>query len=98
MEITLPRLNTSDAAARAAFDRYLTALQAHEMEHAKIARRVAEQIDRGILQLPEMSSCSALETAANSLGMRLLREAVAQEKRMDQQTGHGSRQGALLPR
>lgn len=98
VEITLPSLSSTEAAARTAFDRYLTALKAHEMEHAKIGRSAAERIDRGILQLPEMSSCRALEAAANSLGMRLLREAVAEEKQMDQQTGHGRLQGAILPR
>jgi len=98
VEITLPKLSTTEVAARTAFNRYLTALQAHEMEHAKIARKAAERIDRGILQLPAMVSCRALEVAANNLGQRLLQEAVAEEKRMDQQTGHGSRQGAILPR
>lgn len=97
VEITLPRLNTPDAGARTAFDRYLNALKAHEMEHVKIGRRTAERIDRGILQLPPMASCRELETTANELGMSLIQEAIVEEKQMDQQTGHGRRQGAVLP-
>lgn len=97
VEITLPKLSSTEAAARTSFDRYLVALRAHEMEHVRIARNAAERIDRSILQLPAMASCKALEAAANSLGQRLLREAAAEEKRMDQLTDHGSRQGAILP-
>ena len=97
VEITLPKLSSTEAAARTAFDRYLVALRAHEMAHVRIARSAAERINRGILQLPAMASCKALEVAANNLGQRLLQEAAAEEKLMDQQTGHGSRQGAILP-
>jgi predicted secreted Zn-dependent protease len=98
VDVTLPRLHTTDAVAKSSFDRYFVALHAHEMEHVKIARNVAGRIDHGIRQLPEMPSCRALESAANRLGKQLLDEAVIEEKRMDKMTDHGSRQGAILPR
>ena len=95
--ITLPRLHSSDALAKATFDRYLSALHGHELEHVKIARQAAARIDEGIRHLPAMNSCHALEAAANQLGNLILQEAVTAEKLMDKTTGHGSVQGAMLP-
>ena len=51
VEITLPRLVSSDPAVRRRFDRYLGALRAHEMEHVAIGRRYARRIDEGIRRL-----------------------------------------------
>lgn len=96
MEITLPRLNTTDAAVRRRFGQYLFALRAHEMEHVSIARRYAREIDEGILRLPQMPSCSALSGAADTLGRRLIAEAAEAEREMDRRTLHGARQGATL--
>lgn len=96
VEITLPRLVSSDPAVRRRFDRYLGALRAHEMEHVAIGRRYARRIDEGIRRLPQMTSCAALSRAANTLGEKLLQEAVAAEREMDRQTAHGARQGATL--
>lgn len=96
VEITLPRLVSSDPAVRSRFDRYLDALRAHEMEHVAIGRRYARRIDEGIRRLPQMTSCAALSRAANTLGEKLLQEAVAAEREMDRQTAHGARQGATL--
>ena len=95
-EITLPRLTTADPAVRQRFDRYLTALKDHEMEHVRIARDAAQRIDRGILALPTMPSCRQLEQAANDLGQRLLRQATDAEREMDRLTRHGASQGASL--
>ena len=96
VEITLPRLVSSDPAVRSRFDRYLDALRAHEMEHVAIGRRYARRIDEGIRRLPQMTFCAALSRAANTLGEKLLQEAVAAEREMDRQTAHGARQGATL--
>lgn len=96
VDMTLPELDDATAAARARFNTYLRALREHEDGHRKIARDAAQQIDRGILALRPMSSCSALSQAANDLGQSILSNTRVIERKYDVDTDHGCTQGACL--
>jgi predicted secreted Zn-dependent protease len=94
--IQLPELTGANSTQQQAFNNYLTALRTHELGHYDIGKQAADVIDSGIASLPEMSSCTELETAANGLGYQTLDEYRAKEKQYDANTGHGKTQGAWL--
>jgi len=96
--ITLPELVGATAEQAAAFNRYVSALRVHELGHYDIGRKTATAIDNGILALPAMSSCKALEATANALGYQTLDDYKAREKQYDAETNHGKTQGASLDR
>lgn len=96
--ITLPRLSGATALQERQFGKYLSALHAHELGHYDIGKEAAATIDMKILNLPEMPSCKALESAANDLGHQVLGEYKERELHYDDSTGHGKSQGAWLER
>lgn len=97
-EITLPRLEGGTYAQRARFDTFLSALRVHELGHHDINKEAAAAIGRKILSLPEMTSCTALESAANDLGQQTINEYKERTVRYDAETNHGRSQGARLDR
>jgi predicted secreted Zn-dependent protease len=96
--IDLPRLVGATPAQEGQFSHYLAALRTHELGHYDIGNQAASTIDRKILSLPEMPSCSALESTVNTLGYQTLDEYKTIELRYDTSTGHGKSQGAWLDR
>lgn len=94
--ITLPELEGGTAKQRRAFDRYLGALEEHELGHYAFGQEAAEKIDEAIADMDTMGSCEALEAAANRLGHRILARYVRDDKRYDRDTDHGRTQGARL--
>lgn len=60
----------------------------------RIARQAARDIDRAILDLPEMASCASLEAAANRVAKALLADSNREQRRDDHVTEHGRRNGA----
>jgi predicted secreted Zn-dependent protease len=94
--VTLPQLGSGSGEQRTRFQRFREALRAHELGHARIARQAARDIDRAILDLPEMASCTSLEAAANRVAKALLAESEREQRRYDRVTEHGRRDGASL--
>jgi predicted secreted Zn-dependent protease len=94
--ITLPKLTGTTNEQAKAFDTFISALRLHELGHYDIGKKVAEAIDKGILALPEMSSCDQLESTANALGYQAIDEGKAQDLQYDATTEHGKTQGAWL--
>jgi len=94
--IKLPSLTDATENQDKQFHRYLFALQAHELGHVSFGKQAAQDIERGILNLPEMGSCTELENAANRLGNQILDQYRAREIQYDVSTGHGRTQGARL--
>lgn len=94
--ITLPELIGATDEQTEVFDKYISALREHELGHYDISKEAAVIIDKGILALPEMSSCKELESTANALGYQTLDEYRAREKEYDVETAHGKTQGAWL--
>ncbi|MHB8908160.1 MAG: DUF922 domain-containing protein [Syntrophales bacterium] len=95
-EITLPRLVGGTDAQREQFDTLLPALRVHELGHHDIDKEAAAAIGRKILSLPEMSSCAALESAANDLGDQTINEYRERNEQYDAETNHGRLQGVRL--
>lgn len=96
LDITLPQLGSGSSDMRQRFQRYRTALHAHELGHARIARSAAADIDRAILDLPEMASCNVLEAAANRVAHALLADATRAQNAYDRATDHGRSEGARV--
>lgn len=94
--IKLPRLVNATSKQKKAFDKYVSALRVHELGHYDIGKEAAADIERKMLSLSEMSSCNALESAANDLGNRTLNEYKEKEVQYDVSTSHGKSQGAWL--
>ncbi|HLA28076.1 MAG TPA: DUF922 domain-containing protein [Syntrophales bacterium] len=94
--IHLPKLVGANSTQGSQFEKYLSALRVHEQGHYSIGKEAATAIDRKILSLGEMSSCKALEAAANDLGNRTINEYKEKELRYDDSTAHGKTQGAWL--
>jgi predicted secreted Zn-dependent protease len=96
LAITLPRLGSGGGDLHRQFRPFREALHAHELGHARIAREAAQAIDRAILDLPEMASCTSLEAAAQRVAETLLADAERAQKRFDRDTEHGRRDGARV--
>lgn len=94
--ITLPRLGGGDAQQRQRFERYLAALQEHEQGHYRIGQAAAAEIDAALLASPEYPSCAELQQHANQTANAILQRHAEQERRYDQDSGHGRSQGAWL--
>jgi predicted secreted Zn-dependent protease len=94
--ITLPELVGATSEQQSRFDKYVSALNVHELGHYDIGKRAAMTIDEKIQALSEMSSCKLLESAANGIGYQTLDEYKAIEVDYDTSTGHGKTQGAWL--
>ncbi|MES2820504.1 MAG: DUF922 domain-containing protein [Pseudomonadota bacterium] len=94
--ITLPELEGGTAKQREAFDRYLEALEEHELGHYAFGQEAAETIDAEMADMDALRSCKALEAAANELAQGILADYVKDEKRYDIDTDHGRTQGARL--
>ncbi len=93
--ITLPKLEAGSAHADR-FARYLNALQTHEIGHMTISQEAGRKIEREVLDLPPMNSCSVLEHHVNQLGMDYVEWARRRGREYDERTKHGATQGASL--
>ncbi len=94
--ITLPVLSSADRSIQNQFNQYVAALRVHEMGHYKFGTDAAREIDRRMIALPPMLSCSRLESEANRLGQQILEDYQARERAYDVNTQHGKTQGAWL--
>ena len=95
--ITLPVLQQgAPVEVRQTFDRYVTALRRHEMGHYQFGQDAASQIDRQILALTPQATCTLLELTANSIGRRILEDAIREEIEYDRRTRHGRTEGVTL--
>lgn len=97
-DIQLPKLENANAEQQAIFDKYINALNQHELGHYNLGKQAGEKIDQYISELPEMQSCKILEKTANDFGYQTLDEYRAIEKQYDADTQHGKTQGAYLER
>jgi predicted secreted Zn-dependent protease len=95
---TLPKLVNATASQTKDMDTFLTALRLHELGHYNIGKDAADAIDKEILSLPPMQNCTILDSAANSLGQRIIEEHRKAEDRYDAATADGKLQGAWLNR
>jgi predicted secreted Zn-dependent protease len=94
--IQLPRLVGGSDILRERFQRYLTALNQHELGHHEIGRKAAREVDRQLQAMPAMSDCQRLSSAANKLAYRIVNRLKDEERTYDLVTVHGRLQGARL--
>jgi predicted secreted Zn-dependent protease len=94
--IQLPRLVGGSDILRERFQRYLTALNQHELGHHQIGRKAALEVNRQLQAMPAMSDCQRLSTAANKLASRIVNQLKDEERTYDLITVHGRLQGARL--
>ena len=94
--IELPRLEGGSPSLRERFERYLSALHAHELGHHQIGHKAALEVDRQLQSMPPMADCQRLSTAANKLAQRTVNQFKDEERTYDEITVHGRLQGARL--
>lgn len=94
--IQLPRLVGGSYSQRERFQRYLSALNQHELGHHEIGRKAALEVDRQLQAMPAMSDCQRLSSAANKLAYRVVNQLKDEERTYDLITVHGRLQGARL--
>lgn len=85
------------AALLGKWDLFYKALKKHEEGHKDFGVKAARDIELAIRQMAPRPSCPALEAAANALGDGIVSKYAEQEKKYDQNTGHGRTQGAVFP-
>lgn len=76
------------------WDRYLKALTFHEEQHIANAVKAQEAIKKTLVALPPMRGCVLMGKTANKQARTILNKAIASDKRLDKQTGHGKTDGA----
>lgn len=94
--IKLPRLEGGSVQQQEQFQRYLTALNEHELGHHRIGRQAALEVERQLQAMPAMSDCKRLVTAANKLAHQIVGRFKDDERTYDLVTVHGRTQGARL--
>jgi predicted secreted Zn-dependent protease len=79
------------------WDKYLAALDEHEVGHLQIARRAAREIHERLSELNLARTCPLLKESIDSKGRALLDQFRSEGAEYDRQTKHGASQGARFP-
>ncbi len=95
-ETQLPDVMLAPGSDRQRVDQYLRGLLTYEQGHRDIGRAAATEADRRINQVPPMTSCEQLESAAHAAGHRAINDFIAKEQQYDLSTERGKTQGAVL--
>ncbi len=97
---TLPRWTPPKDADKHLLDRwhtYMKALMLHENGHALLATQAGREIEKKLTALPKQSSVDALKQIIETTAQQTLTAAREREKKFDEQTEHGMKQGAQFP-
>ena len=97
--ITLPQWiapTNTPAEVRAAWAKYLAALEVHEAGHADLAIAAAAEMQKRIKEIGSGLDCNTLRTTVQTECKAVLDSYRAQEKDYDRRTRHGATQGATL--
>ncbi|GAC14203.1 DUF922 domain-containing protein [Aliiglaciecola lipolytica] len=89
------RQNTS-VQLQQVFDDYYAALLEHEKGHQAIWIEAGETIERKLNSMTPHFQCSQLKHQATQRVARIVKQYQLQNKRYDQDTGHGRTQGAFI--
>jgi predicted secreted Zn-dependent protease len=96
--IRLPELSYTDAELQGEFNRYVEALQRHQIAHYIIAIQAANKINVRFTYGDFPRECKQARAKAEALAAAIEQEHRAQEIALDAQTRYGAEQGAPLPR
>jgi predicted secreted Zn-dependent protease len=97
--LTLPRWHAppdAPAELRRQWDAYLAALRVHEEGHRDLAVAAARRVHSRLSGF-RTSDCRDFNRDANAEGRRILDRLRADDRRYDEETGHGRTQGAVWP-
>jgi predicted secreted Zn-dependent protease len=97
--ITLPKWiapTNTPAEVRAAWTKYVAALEAHEAGHADLAISAAAEMHKRIKEIGSDLDCNTLRTTVQNECKAVLDSHRAQERDYDRKTRHGATQGATL--
>jgi len=100
VRFTMPRWtnrNQANGKLKSKWDKYYTALTAHENGHKRFGINAAREIERRIQKMPPSATCTLLEQKANALGKKVLEKYIYREKAYDKTTRHGMANGASFP-
>jgi predicted secreted Zn-dependent protease len=84
------------AEVRAAWAKYIAALEAHEAGHAELAIAAAAEMHKRMERIGSESDCNTLQTRVQTECQSVLDSFRAQEKDYDRRTRHGATQGATF--
>lgn len=96
---TLPQIpprHQTTPETRQKFNRYLQALFQHEENHKNSGLDSAGEIERTLLTLAPVKTCSQLETLANQTAQAIIEKYRRRDREYDQRTDHGRREGVTL--
>ena len=99
IKIMLPKLRPGPRLSRRAmaeWERFLGALRAHEMLHAKNGLYTAETIEKRMTNLRTKVSCPRTKEVLNQGSQVLISNITQRDRDMDRDTRHGETQGAYL--
>ncbi len=72
--IVLPKLVNATSAQQEKFNLFYEALRLHQLAHYELGKSAALEIERQISDLPKMQNCRVLETTANALGEKIVKD------------------------
>lgn len=97
--ITLPRWlapTNAPATVRGAWQRYIKALEQHEIGHGQFALAAAAEMHQRARNVDADPDCENVRRTLNTLARSVTEEYRQKEREYDQRTGHGLKQGVVL--
>jgi predicted secreted Zn-dependent protease len=97
--MTLPRWaapTNAPATVRSAWQRYIRALEQHEVGHGQFALAAAAEMHKRIKDAGTDPSCEDLRNTVNGMARAVMEEFRQKEREYDQRTEHGVKQGVVL--
>ncbi len=97
---TLPRWDAppgATSALRRSWDRFLTALTAHEQGHSDIGLAAAAKIEDALWRAPSPKSCTSVNKQLDQIANDLFDAATVAQEKYDDDTDHGATQGVKFP-
>jgi predicted secreted Zn-dependent protease len=76
------------------WERYLAALEAHELGHRRFGLEAASAVERSLSSLIAEPTCQQLETAIAAAAETVVEQYRERERRYDEETKHGRADGA----
>ena len=92
----LPKLITDDLSITEAWMSWMPKLKVHEKRHGKLAISTAKEIDRQLSGMTPRKNCKILESDANELGNKLMKQLTKANRDYDKKTNHGETENAWL--
>ncbi len=96
LKYTMPQLRSANPEIKTIWANWYPNLEKHEKGHGKLAKEIANEIDRKLLAISPEANCSALKISGNKLAYKLMDKLKKANKKYDSTTNHGETQNAWL--